>query len=139
VGRLADPRAVDALVAAARGQTEPGANQAVIEALGKIADPRALGFLLQRLDYPDPRLVAEAALALGSFTDPRAADALIPKLDHAHATVRVAAARSLARIGNPMAITALTIALEKATRRALPEQKDLAAAVAQLQAPRATP
>jgi hypothetical protein len=42
--------------------------------------------------------------------------------------VRVAAANSLARIGNPMASTALTIALERAARRGLAEQKDLARA-----------
>jgi HEAT repeat protein len=132
VGKIGDPRAVEALVAAARGQTGQGANLAVVEALGKLADPRALAFLLQRLDHPDPRLVAAAALALGSFQDPQAADALIAKLEHAHETVRVAAANSLARIGNPMAATALTLALERAARRGLPEEKDLSRALRQL-------
>ena len=132
VGKIGDPRAVEALVAAARGQTGQGPNLAVVEALGQLADPRALDFLLQRLDHPDPRLVTAAASALGSFKEPQAADALIVKLDHAHESVRVAAANSLARIGNPMAATALTIALERAARRGLPEEKDLASALRQL-------
>ena len=134
VGNIGDPRAVGPLVAAARGQTSQGANLAVVEALGRLADPRALDLLLQRLDHPDPKLVAAAALALGSFKDPLAADALIAKLEHGHESVRVAAADSLARIGNPMAVTALTIALDRATRRGLPEVKDLANALRSLNA-----
>ena len=132
VGQIGDPRAVEALVAAARGQTGQGPNLAVVEALGKLADPRSLAFLLQRLEHPDPRLVAAAAQALGSFREPEAADALIAKLEHAHESVRSAAANSLARIGNPMAATALTIALERATRRGLPEERELARALRQL-------
>lgn len=132
VGNMGDPRAILSLVDAARGQTGQGANLAVVEALGKIADPLALEFLLQRLDHPDPKLVAAAASALGSFPDPLAADALIMKLEHGHETVRVAAANSLAKIGNPMAATALTIALERAARRGLAEEKDLARALQRL-------
>ncbi len=136
VGQIGDPRVVDALVAAARGQTGQGANLAVVEALGRLADPRALDFLLQRLDHPDPKLVAAAARALGSFQEPGAVDALIAKLEHGHEGVRVAAANSLGRIGNPMAATALHLALERAARRGLPEEKDLNQALRQLMAPR---
>lgn len=134
VGRIGDPRAVDLLIHAALGQTGAGANLATIQALAALGDPRALGFLLQRLDHPDPKLVAAAAAALGSFKDPGAVDALIGTLEHAHETVRVAAAQSLARIGHPMAITALTIALERATRRE-GEKKEMEEALRKL-APR---
>jgi HEAT repeat protein len=136
--KIGDPRAVEALVSAARFLTAPGANQAFVLALARFGDPRALGFLLQRLDHPDPKLVATTAEALGAFKDPQACDALIAKLDHGHETVRVAAARSLARIGHPMAIAALTIALERATRQRLPEQAEMAKALQQLQSPAPT-
>ena len=136
MGQIGDPRAVDALVAAARGQTGQGANLAVVEALGRLADPRALDFLLLRLDHPDPKLVTAAARALGSFQDPQAVDALIVKLEHGHEGVRVAAASSLARIGNPMAATALHLAIERAARRGLPEEKEFTQALRQLSAPR---
>jgi hypothetical protein len=61
---------------------------------------------------------------------------LIAKLEHGHDTVRVAVANSLAKIGNPMAATALTLALERAARLRLPEEKDLAAALRRLTTPR---
>jgi len=136
VGQIGDPRAVDALVAAARGQTGQGANLALVEALGRLADPRALDFLLQRLDHPDPKLVTAAARALGSFQEPGAVDALIVKLEHGHEGVRVAAANSLARIGNPMAATALHLAIERAARRSLPEEREFKEALRKLTAPR---
>ena len=134
VGRIGDPRAVDLLIHAAHGQTGAGANLATIQALAALGDPGALDFLLERLNHPDPKLVAAAAAALGSFKDPRAVDALIGTLEHGHEMVRVAAAQGLARIGHPMALTALTLALERAARRE-GEKKELEEALRKL-APR---
>jgi len=81
LGKLKQPQGVDALVALL---DDPGAGlrQAAVQALGRIADPRA-GEPLARTVRSDQDPVARelAAQALGTLKNPAALDVLLPALD----------------------------------------------------------
>jgi twitching motility protein PilT len=73
LGRLKDPRSVEALVAVLG---DPDVKLAAVEALGRIADPRALPALGKMLADPAPDVRIEVMLALRSFKHPQVRNAL---------------------------------------------------------------
>lgn len=111
-----------------------------INALGKIADPKAIDVLFEALEnevvaeeaiealasFQDPAIVqkliaicgksvpkvtAAAASALGHFPSPAVLACLVPLLKHSYPPVRQAALASLGRLEDPAAIPALLEAL----------------------------
>lgn len=72
----------------------------VVQALGKIGDPRALGPLERACEHPDPVVRAQAVKALGELGDPHAAAALRRRLEDAHPVVKLGAAVALYQLGD---------------------------------------
>jgi arylsulfatase A-like enzyme len=86
--------------------------RAIIVALGRLRDPRAVPILLKHL--PEVQNRREMVEALGAIGDPSAGPALLERLrSDAYVPVRAAAARALAQIGDRGAVPAL----EEAARR----------------------
>ncbi len=79
---------------------DPETRQAVVLALGKIADSRAVPALLELLS-PDQGLVIEAAGALAMTGDHRAYAPLLDLLGHNERAVRRAAVSALNSLGHP--------------------------------------
>jgi HEAT repeat protein len=79
LGVIGSPRAVDALIAAADNIAD--AVLPAIEALGKIRDTRALDYLYQRLNSPDPMVVLVAIEAIGQIGHAASIQQLAPYLD----------------------------------------------------------
>lgn len=65
LGSIESPRAVDALMRRYRSETEQTVNLAIIDALGRIEDARAVGLLSQAAKSGDPQLSRAAIAALG--------------------------------------------------------------------------
>jgi HEAT repeat protein len=77
-------------------------------ALGQLGDPRAVEFLLQRLDDADWNGQRQAvAAALGQLGDPRAVEPLVQRLTDMHANMRQVAAEALGRLGDVTASKSL--------------------------------
>jgi len=92
------PEAMDELL-----RRLPGRNRAVklgiIEALGEIRDPRAVGPLLGELGDSGVEVRWETALALGEIGDPRATGPLLPGLRDPDRYVRYGTALALGKLG----------------------------------------
>lgn len=99
LGDIADPRAVEVLLAHARGELRADA----FLALGKLRDPRAESVLIAGLSDPDWRTRMNAAMALGPLGGPQAAVALQERLEDDVHVVREWSARSLEMVtGQPV-------------------------------------
>ena len=94
LGKIADPRAVDALLKLTNHPSEY-VRRAVVGALGVINDPRGIHPLIQALHDSDKSVRAYAAEGLGIIGGPRAVEPLIVALDDGDADVRLYAVRSL--------------------------------------------
>jgi len=99
LGRIGDPRALDALMAMLKERegTRPAAAAAL--ALGKIGDARAVEPLVAALSDILSETRAEAAAALGKIGDKRAMRALIRALSDDVGAVREQAVEALDKMG----------------------------------------
>ena len=99
LGDIADPAALEALLAQATGEQRAEA----FLALGKLRDPRAEALLIGGLGDSDWRTRMNAAMALGPLGGPQAAAALRQTLDDEVHVVREWSARSLEMVtGQPV-------------------------------------
>jgi HEAT repeat protein len=94
LGDIADPAALEVLLAQARGAQRADA----FLALGKLRDPRAEAVLIKGLGDSDWQVRMNAAMALGPLGGPQAAAALQRTLDDEVHVVREWSARSLEMI-----------------------------------------
>jgi HEAT repeat protein len=99
LGRIADPRVHPALAKAYRHVTDATEKVVLGGSLGQFGDGRALDFLLERLDDPDPSGLEETVRSLGSIGAPEAAARLVPLLESERPTIVRTAARALVRCG----------------------------------------
>jgi hypothetical protein len=100
LGRLRDPRSVDALVGAL-DDPDLMTRLYALEALGAIGDPLAISPLLSRLSDADPDVRKVTAHALGSLGGARSIGPLRGALNDPVVDVAWNAALSLARLGDP--------------------------------------
>lgn len=99
LGDIADQRALEVLLAQARGEQRGE----VFLALGKLRDPRAESALIAGLQDADGQIRMNAAMALGPLGGPAAAEALAITLEDEVHVVREWSARSLEMIsGQPV-------------------------------------
>jgi len=99
LGDIADPAALDALLAHAGGAQRAEA----LLALGKLRDPRAEAVLIRGLNDDDWQVRMNAAMAIGPLGGPMAAAALRRTLDDEVHVVREWSARSLEMVtGQPV-------------------------------------
>jgi HEAT repeat protein len=100
---IGDP-AVQPLIAALEDKTSE-VQESAAEALGALADPRAVEPLVAALAHAGIRSAALGAL--GDIGDPRAVDAVVNALTDENGWVRVVAAKALGKIGDPRAVDPL--------------------------------
>jgi HEAT repeat protein len=96
LGKSADPKALEALVAALDAGTTPKAAAALCSALGGKKDVRALPMLTQYAHHRAPEVRKAALGALALMNDKRATEALMSGLGASDAEVRAAAAKGIA-------------------------------------------
>lgn len=124
LGRLADPRAVPALLDALRpadaGASDSETQIYAIWALGAIRDPAALPELDRLAQSDDPGMRKAATHALGAFAGPKARAALLRALSDATADVRWNGALALARRAEPAAIPVLLQMLDRKSLSQVP-------------------
>jgi arylsulfatase A-like enzyme len=119
LGKLADPAASKALLAATHARDAWVAAEAAI-ALGRMFDPQALPALRRLVDSEDPGIRSRAAVSLGRLRDRAAVPALIDALWNAPSLYeREEAVRWLGRLGDPAALDALLNLLPEAHTRHL--------------------
>ena len=119
LGKLADPAASDALLAATHARDAWVAAEAAI-ALGRMFDPHALPALRGLVDSEDPGIRSRAAVSLGRLRDRAAIPALIDALWTApNLYEREEAVRWLGRLGDPAALDPLLNLLPEAHTRHL--------------------
>jgi HEAT repeat protein len=123
LGRLQDPQAVDALLAAAK-DSEPDTRLYSVWALGRIGDRRALPAVLEASASDDPGLRKMAAYVLGQLRDPAAIPRLQVLLGDTVADVRWNAAIALASLGDASGRSVLRSMID---REALSRQAALSA------------
>ncbi|MEA3366726.1 MAG: HEAT repeat domain-containing protein [Planctomycetota bacterium] len=118
LGRLADARAFDALLAALK-DPEASVREDAALALAAVGDPRALEPLTALLEDPLVRVRRRAVRSLGVLGDPRALPALILRLGDSDTWTARTAATALGQMGGPQAARALVGMLdaEKASVR----------------------
>lgn len=123
LGEIADPRAVEPLIAAlARPEAsspDPSeespaprmrTRKTVADALGKIGDPRAVEPLIDALLDDDRFVRASAAAALGRIADARAVEPLADAaVTDEYSGVQSAAVAALGEIGDPGGVDALSL------------------------------
>jgi HEAT repeat protein len=100
LGDLADPAALNALLAALGGPDEEGIRWQAAEGLVRLGAPAVEGLVALSEDS-DPDIRWKAIVALGDIGDPRAAPALIDRLADPDRFVRGRAVSALARLGSP--------------------------------------
>jgi HEAT repeat protein len=105
-----DPRALEALLAAARDESER-TRAAAMRSLGQcVGDLRASAYLLKGLGDPDGWVRYYACQALGKMAFEPAADAIVRLLEDAVGQVRVAAVEALSCLSGERAVKALETA-----------------------------
>jgi HEAT repeat protein len=109
VGRLGDRQGLDAVVRAA--QRGAVALDAALDALSELGDARALSFVLEHLDHPDPRvrqlvIAAASRLLEPSERDGRAVDVVRERVVNLRAPIgeRIALVKLLGRTGSTRAL-----------------------------------
>ncbi len=108
LGALPDPRAADALVAAAH-DGDDYVREAVALALGQRGDARAVGPLIDVLSSSHADRRAAAAETLGVLRDPRAFEPLVRMMQtDGQPFPRWAAVRALGQLRDPRAVKPLT-------------------------------
>lgn len=126
LGRMGDPRAVPALLAAVDdagaggSRTDPETQVYAVWALGAIGDGQALPRLIDLARSDDPGLRKTAAHALGAFPGEESRQALTLALEDPVADVRWNAAVALARRRDPAAVPVLLGMLDRAALAAVP-------------------
>jgi len=127
LGRVADPRSVDALIAGL-ADDDSQTRIYVIWALGAVGDARASPHLADLLRDPDPGVRKMAAYALGNLGDPAVAAPLRQALEDPAADVQWNAALSLGRLRDRAALPALHRMLDRGyldrIEGVTPEQKE---------------
>jgi len=98
IGRRGDREAVPDLLARMRIETNIETRRAILEALGLVADPRAVPVLLEMAARPGEPTRADAVEALGAIGDPRAVGPVSALL--ADPRLEDVAARALGRMGS---------------------------------------
>jgi HEAT repeat protein/beta-lactamase regulating signal transducer with metallopeptidase domain len=112
LGSLEDPRAVEALLAALRSDTDAGVRKMAAWALGEIEDPRAVAGLSEAVRSDRATEVREmAAWALGEIESPEGVPALGAALRDSSVEVRRMAVWGLGEIESAEAVEWLTPAL----------------------------
>jgi len=108
---LADFKGIEPLLSALKDK-DSDVREGVVNALGKIKDPRAVEPLISALKEEYWRVREEAAKALGKIKDPRAVEPLISALKEEYWRVREGAAEALKEIKDPRAVEPLISALK---------------------------
>lgn len=112
LGSLEDPRAVEALVAALRSDSDAGVRKMAAWALGEIEDARAVSGLSEALRSDSAVEVREmAAWALGEIESPEGVPALGAALRDSGVEVRRMAVWALGEVESPQAVEWLVPAL----------------------------
>ena len=115
LGKIGDPRAVDALIAAL-DLKDGYHSDIIINALGEAGDSRAIEALIAGLEFNDYSDNKACIYALGHFDDPRAMDALIKILPFRGSRNGELATKVLVELGNP-AVKYLSTALQNRETR----------------------
>jgi HEAT repeat protein len=123
LGRLQDPQAVEALLAAAK-DSDADTRLYAVWALGRLGDRRALPAVLEASASDDPGQRKMAAYVLGQLRDPGAIPRLQVLLGDTVADVRWNAAIALASLGDPAGRSVLRSMID---REALSRQAALSA------------
>ena len=100
LGEIADPAALNALLAALAGPDEEGVRWQAAEGLARLGAPAVAG-LAALAEDSDPDIRWKAIVALGDIGDPRAAPTLRDRLADPDRFVRGRAVSALARLGSP--------------------------------------
>lgn len=99
-GRLKLAEAADPLLKLAEKGKDVAEVAFALEALGEIADPRALPFLRERARHKDDRIVCAALIALGKFKDAESIPFILERLRSRDFEVHYAAIRALRHAGD---------------------------------------
>lgn len=103
LGEIGDPGSIDALVTTLQDKEsweDSWVNQSVVEALGKIKDPRVADILLALLkDRKDSDVLENAAVGLVKTGDPRVTDVLLELLKKGNCVMQFSAAEAWANQG----------------------------------------
>jgi len=110
LGKLDDPRAIDALTVALADNNIDVRHRATM-VLASLKDPRVVDALSVALTDKEWIVAVTAATELAKFGE-RAVEPLITALKHTEGAVRLAAVQSLGNIGDVRAVDALTAALK---------------------------
>ncbi|HEX6940532.1 MAG TPA: M56 family metallopeptidase [Longimicrobiales bacterium] len=114
LGEIGDPRAVPALAAVVRSDSDAEVRRGAVWALGEIGDPAAVPALGAAAASDDADIARMAVWALGEIGDPAAVPALAAALRNSDAEVRSHAAWALGEVGEESAVTPLAAALDDA-------------------------
>ncbi|MBI4815075.1 MAG: HEAT repeat domain-containing protein [Deltaproteobacteria bacterium] len=86
---------------------DPDRRLVVIEALGRLADARALQAVTELIDEEDPSVRAESVRAIARISGAAAIDMLVKRLKDPAPAVKEAAQRALLELGDPRAAAAV--------------------------------
>lgn len=125
LGKLGDPSAVPALLAAAK---DPDSETRLysVWALGALADPRALDTVLEASQSPDAGVRKMAAYVLGRLNSRAAVPRLKVLLEDSVTDVRWNAAIALARLGDAAGLPVLRSMVDRASLSRMPLAGDQA-------------
>lgn len=108
LGKLRDPRGVEALIQVLESDPETNLKRAVIVALGESGDARAVQPLLRLVKDREGFWLSEAASALANLRAVRAVETFVANLKDWDSGWRKASADALGKIGDPLAVGPLT-------------------------------
>ncbi|MBM4092723.1 MAG: HEAT repeat domain-containing protein, partial [Planctomycetes bacterium] len=137
-GHLCLAEMVDALIGLLETEEEASVCAAVVAALGRIGDERAIPALVLALKSPEASVRCAAVFAYAKISAAEATPALITALNDVAADVSSMAVRALADIGGPDATDALAEVLRASVERH-DCRGDVAAALADLRSEKAVP
>jgi HEAT repeat protein len=113
------PTAMDALIAALRGDSDPKVRATALWALGEIGDHAATEAVTAALADPSPGMRMRAVWALGQISPRQAPSALVALLRDSDPKVREVTAWALFEIEDPAVVPALDAALRAETDKNL--------------------
>jgi HEAT repeat protein len=108
--------AVPAIIEISKTDSSPEFTERLVRALGALADPQSLPFLIDMSSHGQPAVRQQAISALASVGDPRGFDAAVRGLEDPDIETRKTALRHIGGFRDPRAITALAPFLSSPNR-----------------------